>query len=93
MNTEIKVKGLNWPLRQGPYATLLGPINNLGKFRWYYGFFSREDGGYDLRCIKFDSFSQMTAFGKLDNLPVDILNSEKQKSRMIAKCIRNAQPF
>jgi hypothetical protein len=93
MNTEIKVNGLNWPLRLGPYATLLGPANNLGSFRWYYGFFSREDENYDLKCFKLDGFSRMIAFGKLDNLSIDILNSEKQKSQTIAKCIRNAQPF
>ncbi len=93
MNPVVQVKGLNWPLRQGAYTSLLGPVNNLGKFRWYYGFFSREDGNYDLRCVKVNGYLQMVAAGKLDNLSIVSANPEKQKSRLIAKCIRNAKPL
>lgn len=93
MNTVVQVKGLKWPLKQGAYTTLLGPVNNLGEFRWYYGFLSREDGNYDLRCIKVNSLLQMVAVGRLDNFSIAPANSEKQKSQLIAKCIRNAQPL
>lgn len=88
---HVQVKGLNWPAKQGPHTTLLGPVNNLGKFRWYYGFFSSFDRYFDLRCVKVNHLFEVIAIGKLDNLSIDAFDSEKQKSRVIAKCIRNAE--
>lgn len=32
--TQVKVQGLKWPLTLGPYK-LMGPVNNLGAWRWY----------------------------------------------------------
>lgn len=88
----VQVKGLSWPAKQGPHTTLLGPVNNLGKFRWYYGFFSRMDRCFDLRCVKVNHLLEAIAIGRLDNLSIDLLDSQKQKS-LIAKCIRKAEPL
>jgi len=89
MDTVIQVKGLNWPAKQGPHTTLLGPVNNLGKFRWYYGFFSSMDRCLNLRCVKINHLLEVIAIGKLDNLSVEVC--QKQKSRLIAECIRKVQ--
>ena len=34
MNTTFAVKGLEWPKTLGAF-TLMGPVNNLGSWRWY----------------------------------------------------------
>ena len=34
MNTTFAIKGLKWPKTLGIY-TLMGPVNDLGSWRWY----------------------------------------------------------
>jgi hypothetical protein len=95
VNTIITVKGLNWPRRLDlPFRSdLLGPWNNLGRFRWYYECHLYLGESYSLTCYKVDSFLKVVALGKLRHScasPADFLS---QKSRLIAKCIREARPI
>lgn len=34
MNTTFAIRGLKWPKTLGAF-TLMGPVNNLGSWRWY----------------------------------------------------------
>lgn len=90
---EIQVKGLDWPAVLGPRTTLLGPVNNHGKFRWYYSLSTYMDRYFELRCFKVNHLLETIATGRLDNLSIDAFNAEKQRSRLIAKCIRKAEPL
>ena len=90
---EVQVKGLDWPAVLGPHTTLLGPVNNHGYFRWYYSFSSCMDRCLELRCFKVNHLLGAIAIGKLDNLSIDTCKTERQRSRLIAKCIREAEPL
>lgn len=89
---EIQAEGFNWPKMNAGRGFLLGPANNLGRFRWYYKFwpFLGQDGG--LTCSKVDSSFRLIAVNRIDYLCVSPADFQNQKPRLIAKCIRGARP-
>ena len=94
MNGIVNVKGLHWPPKLSfiPYSELLGPRNNLGRFRWYFKFRPYLDQSCSLTCFKVDGHLKVIAVGRAyyDRfLPADF---ESQRSHLIAKCIREARP-
>ena len=95
MNGVVKVKGLNWPLKLNflRYSKLLGPSNRLGSFRWYCEFEPGLSESCCLSCFKVDSFLRVIAVGRLRHSCVSPADFESQKSRLIAKCIREAKPI
>jgi hypothetical protein len=95
MNTTVTVKGLNWPLELNflRYSKLLGPYNNLGRFRWYCEFEPGLSESCLLSCFKVDSFLRVIAVGRLRHSCVSPADFESQKARLIAKCIREAKPI
>jgi hypothetical protein len=46
-----------------------------------------------LSCFKVDSFLRVIAVGRLRHSCVSSADFESQKSRLIAKCIREAKPI
>ncbi len=95
MNTIVSVKGLHWPPKLSfiSYSELLGPRNNLGRFRWYFKFRYYLDQSCSLICFKVDSHLKVIAVGRAyyDHLlPADF---ESQRFQLIAKCIRGARPL
>lgn len=92
-STSVQVQGLNWPARLPGYD-LLGPVNNLGKFRWYCKtyYYVGESGLERLgfKCIKIDNYLRPVSVGDIEDLPQCL--SSVQHHRAIAKCIRKARP-
>ena len=99
MNTVVRVKGANWP-KTSAHGFLLGPVNNLGRFRWYYNFWPCLDQGFGLTCSKVNSFLGVVAVGRIRLSEGSAEGFESQESRLIdkctsrliAKCIRKARP-
>ena len=100
MNTTVRVKGANWP-KTSARGFLLGPVNNLGRFRWYYNFWPCLDQGFGLTCSKVDSSLRLVAVGRICLSEGSAEGFESQESRLIdkcisrliAKCIREARPL
>jgi hypothetical protein len=89
---EVQVKGLNWPKMDASRGFLLGPANNLGRFRWYYKFWPCLDQDFGLTCSKVDGSFGIVSVGRICHLRVSAADLESQRSRLIAKCIREARP-
>ena len=80
---------VKWPTKLNfqPGFRLLGPSNKLGSFRWYYRF---RPCSCRLTCLKFNGYLRLIAVGRLHHPCVSSADFESQKSRLIAKCIREA---
>lgn len=88
---SAQVQGLPWPAKLYGYS-LLGPVNNLGKFRWYCKTccFLEESNTQrlNLSCVKVDNQLQPIAIGEIYGILGSLSQVESQ--RVIAKCIRRA---
>jgi hypothetical protein len=89
---EAQVNGFNWPRMIAGRGFLLGPANNLGRFRWYSKFWPFLGQGGGLTCSKVDSSFRLIAVNKIDYLCVSPADFQGQRLRLIAKCIREAGP-
>lgn len=91
MRTSFSIKGLDWPGNLYSYQ-LLGPINKLGKFRWYYAFATRDPGvEYSISCVKVNHHLMPIASGGLVLHASEL--DHRSKVRAIAECCRNANPL